>query len=257
MRAATLAAALALVAPAAFADDFGTVDLVTGQASVQLQDGRVVSPSIGMTVPAGAELVTGRDGELHVVTADSGFIALRPNTRLRVAEYRAEGDDLDTQVLSLLRGTFRSVTGWIGRNNASRYRITTPTATIGVRGTDHEPSYLLAEDIAAAGAGEPLAPGTYDKVNEGASYIENAGGRIEIGRDESGFAPRTRAKPVRLRAIPRVFKVTRHEARIQERREHLKKIVDKRRTEKRKAVKERRERQKAMREKHRGPRQRD
>ena len=134
------AAALCAASAAAFATDFGEVELVSGQVTVQTQDGRVSAPKVGDHIPVGAELATGRDGELQVQTNDSGFVALRPNTRLRVADYRAEGDELDTQILSLVRGTFRSITGWIGRYNQDRYKITTPPATICVRGTDHEPS---------------------------------------------------------------------------------------------------------------------
>lgn len=241
-------ALLCLAAPARAAD-FGTVELVTGQVSMQTQEGRVFSPRVGERVPVGAELVTGRDGEIHIETDDSGFVALRPNTRLRVAQYRAEGDELDTQILSLLRGTFRSVTGWIGRYNSDRYRVTTPTATIGVRGTDHEPSYLEDEDVTATAAEAGLEPGTYDKVNEGASWIENEGGRVEIARDQAGFAHKSRARPARLKRVPGFFKATRHEKRILERREHLKKMIEHRRADKRAKLKEKLERVKERREK--------
>lgn len=233
---------------AAAASDFGSVQLVSGQVTVQTPDGRVLAPRVGDTLQAGADIVTGKDGEIHIETADSGYVALRPNTRLRVAEYRAEGDELDTQILSLLRGTFRSVTGWIGRYNADRYRVTTPTATIGVRGTDHEPSYLLDEDVAATAAEAGLEPGTYDKVNEGASWIENEGGRVEIATNQAGFAHQSRARPARLKRVPGFFKGTRHEKRIGERRELLKKVVEQRRAAKRARMKEKLERSKQRRE---------
>ena len=232
---------------AAEATTFGTIELVSGQVSVRTADGRQLSPRVGDSVPAGAELSTGRDGELHVETADSGLVALRPNTRLRVAEYRAEGDELDTQVLALLRGTFRSVTGWIGRHNTARYRVTTPTATIGVRGTDHEPGYLLEEDVAAAGEAG-LEPGTYDKVNEGASFIESDGGRVDIDPDQAGFAHASRAKPRRLGQVPKFFKGTRHEKRIKERREALKKVSEQRREQRKQRRKQLHERAKERRE---------
>jgi len=245
------ACALALLGAAvpAFATDFGTVELVTGQVTVQTQDGRVRAPRVGELIPAGADLVTGKDGEIHIETSDSGFVALRPNTRLRVADYRAEGDELDTQILSLVRGTFRSVTGWIGRYNADRYRVTTPTATIGVRGTDHEPSYLLPEDVMSTAAEAGLEPGTYDKVNEGESWIENEGGRVEIAQNQSGFAHESRARPARLKKIPGFFKGTRNEKRISERREMLKKVIEQRRLKQRAKLKEKLERVKERREK--------
>jgi len=257
LRACALALpALLCAVPPAFGAYFGAVELVTGQVTVQAQDGGALAPRVGDSIPAGASIVTGKDGEIHIETADSGFVAVRPNTRLRIAEYRAEGDELDTQVLSLLRGTFRSVTGWIGRHNTDRYRVTTPTATIGVRGTDHEPSYLLPEDVTAA-AEAGLEPGTYDKVNEGASWLENENGRVEIKQDESGFAHASRARPARLARIPRFFKGTRNEKRIKARREALKKVIEQRRTDRRARQKERLERAKEQRQKRKARRDKD
>ena len=247
-----LAATLLLCAPApaAFATDFGTVELVTGQVSVQLQDGRVIVPRVGDILIAGAELSTGRDGELQIETLDGGFIALRANTRLRVADYRAEGDELDTQILSLVRGTFRSITGWIGRYNQDRYKVTTPTATIGVRGTDHEPSFLTEDDVMATAAEAGLEAGTYDKVNEGASYIETDAGRVDLAASQAGFAARA-AQPLRLRKVPGFFKGSRNEKRILERREQLKKVIEQRRAEKRAKLKERLQRAQERREQRR------
>ena len=244
----TLAFALSCAVAPAFGADFGTVELVVGQVTVQTQEGRVIAPRVGAAIPVGADIVTGKDGEIHIETGDSGLVALRPNTRLRVAEYRAEGDELDTQILSLVRGTFRSVTGWIGRYNTDRYRVTTPTATIGVRGTDHEPSYLLEEDVTATAAEAGLEPGTYDKVNEGASWIENDGGRIEIEHDQAGFAHASRARPARLKKVPGFFKGTRNEKRIGERRERLKKLIEQRRATKRALLKDKLQRMKEQRE---------
>lgn len=246
-------AALVLLPSPSGAADFGQVELVSGQVTLQTQEGQVLLPRPGDTVPAGAELVTGKAGELHIATADGGYLAMRPNTRLRVAEFRAEGDDLDTQVLSLLRGSFRSITGWIGKHNPDRYKITTPTATIGVRGTDHEPSYL-AEDDEAVNA--DTAYGTYDKVNEGASYIESEGGRVEVLTSQSAFAPRGSLKPRRLKRVPGFFRTTVNEHLILVRREQLKKILEKRRAERREALKARFERLKDRREERRENRRR-
>ena len=57
-------------------------------------------------------------------------------------DYDVAGAASDNRsALSLLKGAMRAITGYIGRSNRDGYRIETPTATIGIRGTDHEPAY--------------------------------------------------------------------------------------------------------------------
>ena len=146
--------------PAIAATTAGVIELVEGQVIITRANNITLAPIVGNSVEEGDTIITGADGELHVTMADSGFIAVRPNTRLKIEQYRAEGDKDDKSVISLLEGTFRSITGWIGKYSPRNYRITTPTATIGIRGTDHEPLYI--PESASGAEGEP---GLYDKVN--------------------------------------------------------------------------------------------
>ena len=153
----------------------------------------------------GDSIVTGKDGELHLDMEDGGYISVRPNTKMRIVKYQAKGEDSDTGVFGLLQGSFRSVTGWIGKFNRDKYTVRTPAATIGIRGTDHEP-YVIPK---GSSEGEP---GTYDKVNEGGSFIQTQGGRAEVAPNQSGFVSHDKtAKPRVLKDVPRHFRAGRHE----------------------------------------------
>ena len=145
-------------------------------------DGRVY---VGQQIFSGQTLNTLEDGEVHVVTVDGGFIALRPNTVFRVDEYRAKGDSSDKIFMSLFKGALRSITGWIGKHNTSAYRITTPNATLGIRGTDHETTVIEKAD------GDE--PGTYDTVNEGETVLKTAHGEVEVRPGKFAFAPKNGA----------------------------------------------------------------
>jgi hypothetical protein len=139
---------------------------------------------------------------------DEGLIALRPNSRLQIEKYRFAGktDGSEQGIFALLKGGFRSITGLIGRANKDNYKVNTATATIGIRGTDHEPLY-----IPPPAPGEtPLGPpGTYDKVNSGRTYLESSGRRVELGVNQVGFAPAAgNTPPVRLPATPDFMKAT-------------------------------------------------
>jgi hypothetical protein len=116
--------------------------------------------------------------------------------------------------MSLIKGTVRSITGWIGKFNNSAYRITTPTATIGIRGTDHETTVIEKGDGDEAG--------TYDNVNEGSTEIRTPHGVTAVTPGKFAFAPRGRAvAPFFLAQQPRFLarRTLRIEARIQQRKE--------------------------------------
>ena len=90
----------------------------------------------GTAIYPGDQIST-QDGRLQIRFSDGGYVSLLPNTDFVVRAYSYDGrlDGEETSFFGLTRGAMRAVTGWIGRINKSRYTITTPTATIGVRGT--------------------------------------------------------------------------------------------------------------------------
>ncbi len=211
----------------------GKVELVEGDARAYDRSQQARRLAAGDAVYEGDSLVTGKDGEMHVSLADGGFIAVRPDTRLSIVTYRAQGQSDDRGVFSLLQGAFRSVTGWIGKYNPKSYQVRTPTATIGVRGTDHEPLVIPQ----GSSAGEP---GTYDKVNVGGSYIQTRHGRVDVAPNQAAFAP-WRGKPVPrlLKEVPGFYRPTRNEALLAGRHETIQKVLEQRRDERRKLLLER------------------
>ncbi len=212
----------------------GKVELVEGDVFLFDIDKKQRTVKPGDSLNEGDTIVTGKNGELHLKMRDDGFIAVRPNTDMQIVTYRAQGDDQDKGILSLAKGSFRSVTGWIGKFNAAAYQVKTPTATIGVRGTDHEPLVIPADST----DGEP---GTYDKVNVGASYIETQQGKVDVPAGRAGFSPvltkaEKMAPPRLLPEIPQVFKPTHNEKTIDPRHDAIQKIVEKDRDDRHKQV---------------------
>lgn len=200
-----LAAALLLAgggSPAA-AEVAGRFQFVHGDVRVQSANGHTTLATKGSELAEGDLVTTGPGAQAHLRMVDEGFIALRPQTQLRVSAYRYRAVDgkaaEESGVLELLRGGFRTLTGLIGKTNKSAYRINTPSATIGIRGTDHEPLVILPPGPGEVPLGEP---GTYDKVNAGGTRLETAGGRVDIEPNQVGFAPPGGSPPVRLPDIP-------------------------------------------------------
>ena len=217
------------------ANVFSHVEFTEGRASIIDAKGQSRAARVGEKVIEGETLVTGSDGELHARTDDHGLIALRANTRVKVEVYRAAGDDDDRSVLSLVGGTLRSLTGWIGKYRPANYLVKANTATIGIRGTDHEPLVIAP--------GDKQGPaGTYDKVNAGSTYIQNATGRVDIAAGHAGFAPHDgKFAPRALEKVPDAYKATRNEGRINARKEELAREVEQHRLERQKETKEKAE----------------
>jgi len=210
----------------------GVVVLVDGAASLAPQGGTARGLKVGDVVSEGDELASAKDGEVHVRMQDSGFLVLRSNTRMKIASYKADGGDDDRGIFQLLSGGLRSVSGWIGRFNSRNYAVKTATATIGIRGTDHE-TRVIPE---GSSEGEP---GTYDRVYAGKTVIQAAAGQAEVSPDQAGFQPRT-GKPRLLASIPRFYRPGPHEAEINAKHAEIQKLIDQRREERRKVIAQKR-----------------
>jgi len=217
-------AGLLLCHAAYSAELFGTVDGLSGKTQMVDKTGKVYIVALGQQIYEGYSVNTSDNGELHIVTADGGFIALRPNTSFRVDEYKANGGSSDKMFMSLVKGAMRSITGWIGKRNKSAYHITTPTATIAIHGTDHET--IVIEKTSTTAADEP---GTYDTVKDGSTLLKTPQGQAEVRPGKFVFAPKDRAvAPYQLSKPPKYFttRVLKIESRIQQRKEYLRDHMD-------------------------------
>ncbi|MCC7485946.1 MAG: FecR domain-containing protein, partial [Burkholderiales bacterium] len=212
----------------------GTVELVEGEVRFLDRGRRARHPSPGDPLHEGESIETGPSGEVHLRMDDGGYMAVRSSTRLRIVNFRAEGNDGDRSLVNLLEGSFRSVTGWIAKTGAQRVTVQTPTATIGIRGTDHEPLVIPA----GSSRGEA---GTYDRVYAGETEIRTQQGTVRVRPNQAGFAPREGASLPRVLArIPGAFRPARDDARFAGLHARVQRELDQRRDDRRRDVEERR-----------------
>ena len=72
-----------------------------------------------------------------VVLRDGTSLVVGPSSRLDLKEFHFDSTTRDGGILiSLVRGSLRMITGLIGKTQPDAVRVETPTATIGIRGTD-------------------------------------------------------------------------------------------------------------------------
>jgi len=88
----------------------------------------------------GESIVTAAGALAQLRMTDGALMSVRGDTEIKLERfsYAGEQDRNASFFMSVLKGGLRTITGVIGRQNRERYRITTATVTIGVRGTDFE-----------------------------------------------------------------------------------------------------------------------
>ena len=169
---------------------------IKGDITVTDNNGETRKLKKGGTVYVGEKVIASSGGEAVLQTGDAGLVAVRPGAAFVPERFAAEGKKTDHQLLRLITGSLRIISGWIGQLNSNDHRVVTPTATIGIRGTDHEPYVLPPEQ-----ANHTYPQGTYDKVNRGATLLEANGGNVAIDGGKVGFARDPSSVEVQTRAL--------------------------------------------------------
>ncbi|PPC94137.1 MAG: hypothetical protein CTY33_04900 [Methylotenera sp.] len=182
----------------------GIVERMLGSAQI-ISLGSQKTLQVKAEVLQGDQITTASDAEILLRMTDGTVLAIRPNTNLIVSEYRFDPKDSNNDhfIMKLVKGGLRTVTGAIGKKNPHKVRFNTPTATIGIRGTDFEVAVL---DHTKSNA----EAGTYNKVFQGATYLENnQGNRVEVGPNQAAFSPANLLQTAQqfglLKQVPNVF----------------------------------------------------
>ncbi|GAB4089353.1 FecR family protein [Hydrogenophaga soli] len=90
----------------------------------------------GVTVDVGDAIITGLTGRAQILFSDGGLISLYPESRFNIQDYgNASAGESDRFQVQLYRGLMRVITGLIGKRAPTRYKVATPVATIGIRGS--------------------------------------------------------------------------------------------------------------------------
>ena len=118
----------------------GTVKTVRGE--VTLISGQTRRAAVeGGALRIGEQIVAGEGSSAAITLRDGTVVSIGPNSAVELSQYRFDSTTEDGAImLSLLKGSLRVVSGLIthgkSANEPAKIKVTTPTAVIGVRGTD-------------------------------------------------------------------------------------------------------------------------
>lgn len=133
---ATLAVILFSVSAAALAADAGEIKVVRGAAHIERGAERLPA-KVGMPVQEADRVVTGIDGTVGITFADNSLLSIGPSSTFAIDRYVFDSTTHAGKFDSTLsKGTLAVVSGKMVKQSPEAMHVRTPSAIMGVRGTD-------------------------------------------------------------------------------------------------------------------------
>lgn len=138
----------------------GRVAFMRGHMAARNLDGSERKIRRGEPIYEGDTLVSGRNSFGVIAFRDKSRVTMQPRSQFLVEKFKfnVEKPGESVALMSLLRGGLRAVTGQIGKFSRNNYKMRTPVATIGIRGTGYDlqcQGSCISLDGAAYFPGEP------------------------------------------------------------------------------------------------------
>jgi len=138
---------LALSAVAVAQDSSGMVVASRGEV-IALSNGGSRELKQGDFIYVADEIMTSNRSFAVLQFEDGAKVTVRPDTTLIIEQYLYAGNDSDEATLNLVEGGLRVITGAMAKSNPENYKVRTPVALMGVRGTEF--SIMLCGDEVCA-----------------------------------------------------------------------------------------------------------
>ncbi len=148
------------------------VILSKGVATATNQEGTIRPLKRRSKVFSGDIIKTGPKGSVQLRFVDKALMTIKASSEMDISSYlfNQPGDTSNKEqaLMTLVKGGFRTISGQIGKGEKSAYKVDTPAASIGIRGTNYEV--------------QQEASGAYVMaVYSGGISVENESGTIELG----------------------------------------------------------------------------
>ena len=148
------------------------VILSKGVVTATDQDGAARPLKRRSKIFSGDIIKTGPKGSVQLRFVDKALMTIKASSEMDISSYlfKQPGDTSNKEqaLMTLVKGGFRTISGQIGKGEKSAYKVDTPAASIGIRGTNYEVqqepngSYVMA-------------------VYSGGISVENSAGTIDLG----------------------------------------------------------------------------
>ena len=190
----------------------GKIAVMKGELWIE-RSGTTLPGSVGASLEEKDVIHLGEASRAQILFVDKTIISLGPKSRFTIQAYNADQAAPKAE-FGIVQGTFRAITGQIGKIQPNAFKLSTRTSTIGIRGTQFMGEVGRTERIACTqgrifvetNLGEvevmagyitrlqpdqaPTQPETYtrDEINELSERVDSQG---EVLRPEESTPPPT------------------------------------------------------------------
>jgi hypothetical protein len=129
-------AVLAAMSLPAMAADAGLVKVSKGSVQIERNGTKIAAP-VGAAVQTSDVIMTGADGTAGITFTDNSLVSVGPNSVFAIDKYRFDSTTHAGEFEgSLRKGKLAAISGKMVKQSPESMKIRTPSAIMGVRGTE-------------------------------------------------------------------------------------------------------------------------
>jgi hypothetical protein len=127
---------LTAAASLAGAAEIGQIKVAKGQVTIERQ-GNTLPATVGVRLQTSDVIKTGADGSVGITMDDDSLLSAGPNSALSLDRYAFDATSNQGHFdATLNKGTLAVISGRIAKQSPDAMTVRTPTAILGVRGTE-------------------------------------------------------------------------------------------------------------------------
>jgi hypothetical protein len=164
--------------------NIGKISVSKGEVTV-IRNNTNLQASNNFILEKSDQIKTGEDGKAQLIFTDNTLITIGAKSLLNVSEYIFDEQNQKAEAnFNVVEGTFRTITGKIGKTNPDKFKLQTKSASIGIRGTifGGDENKVFCED------------GQIAVNSNGVEVIVNKDEIIEVSSTQPPSTPRTATK---------------------------------------------------------------
>ncbi len=165
--------------------NIGKIVALKGDLTIVRDSDKIVG-EVGSIILKNDEILTKSNGKAQLLFNDNTVITIGKNSVFKINEYLYDEQNKNYKTdFGLLKGTFRTITGKIGKLAPSKFKLNSKTSSIGIRGTQILSRMAVVGDRIVCIEGEIVIT----HLKTGQSIVIPAGQFVDLGVDTKVLKP--------------------------------------------------------------------